>query len=68
MGIGDDIKNAAQEAAGKVKEGFGNLTDNEQAVAEGKADQGKAQAAQGVEQVKEAAAEVRDDIKRKIED
>lgn len=68
MGIGDDIKNAAQEAAGKVKEGFGNLTDNEQAVAEGKADQGKAQAAQGVEQVKEAAAEVRDDIKRKIQD
>ncbi len=68
MGIGDDIKNAAQDAAGKVKEGFGNLTNNEEATAEGKLDQAKAQAAKGVENAKEAAAEARDDIKRKIQD
>jgi hypothetical protein len=37
----DDIKNAAEKAAGKVKEAVGNATDNDRLKAEGQTDQGK---------------------------
>ena len=47
MGIGDDIKNKAEELAGKGKEALGKATDNDKLVAEGKADQAKS----GVKQV-----------------
>ncbi len=56
MGLGDKISNAAEEALGKAKEGFGKATDNESLEAEGKMDQGKADAKQGFENVKDAAA------------
>jgi len=36
----DDIKNAAEKAAGKVKEAVGNATDNDRLKAEGQTDQG----------------------------
>ncbi|KAA9106506.1 CsbD family protein [Microbacterium rhizomatis] len=49
MGIGDDIKNKAEELVGKGKEAVGKVTDNDKLVAEGKADQAKA----GVKQVGE---------------
>ncbi len=39
MGLGDKISNAADEAKGKVKEAWGDATDNERLEAEGKADQ-----------------------------
>ncbi|NKF32990.1 CsbD family protein, partial [Pseudomonas sp. BGM005] len=42
MGLDDKIKNAAQDIAGKAKEAIGNATDNDKLVAEGKADQVKA--------------------------
>ena len=42
MGIGDDIKHNAEQAAGKVKEEVGDVTDNERLEAEGKADQANA--------------------------
>ena len=54
MSAADDIKNAAEKAAGKVKEGVGKLTDNEKLEAEGKADQVKASAKQAGENVKDA--------------
>ena len=44
MGLGDDIKNKAQEVGGKIKEGVGSASDNERLEAEGKADQAKAKA------------------------
>ncbi|SDG72946.1 CsbD family protein [Microbacterium pygmaeum] len=47
MGIGDDIKNKAEELVGKGKETVGKATDNDKLVAEGKADQAKS----GVKQV-----------------
>lgn len=56
MGLGDDIKNKAQETKGKIKEGIGDATDNERLEAEGKMDQAKANVKQGIEDVKEAAA------------
>lgn len=54
MGLDDKIKNAAQEIAGKAKEAIGNATDNDKLVAEGKADQSKANLKQAGEDVKDA--------------
>lgn len=53
MGLGDKISNAAQDAKGKVKEGVGDATDDEQLQAEGKADQGEAKFKQAGEKVKD---------------
>ena len=39
MGIDDKVKNAAQEAKGKVKEGWGKATNDPETEAEGKLDQ-----------------------------
>ena len=54
MGLGDKISNAAQDAAGKVKEGLGDATDNERLEAEGQADQAGASVKQAGENVKDA--------------
>ncbi len=54
MGIEDKAKNAAQDLAGKVKEGVGRLTDNERLEAEGKVDQASAAVKKTVEDVKDA--------------
>ncbi len=53
MGIGDKIQNAAQDAAGKVKEAAGKVTDNERLEAEGQADQVAADVKQAGEKVKD---------------
>jgi uncharacterized protein YjbJ (UPF0337 family) len=53
MGLGDKIKNAAEDAKGKVKEATGSATDNERLEADGKADQSKASAKQAGENVKD---------------
>jgi uncharacterized protein YjbJ (UPF0337 family) len=54
MGIADKAKNAAQDAAGKVKETVGDVTGNEKLEAEGKADQTEAGAKKAGEGVKDA--------------
>jgi uncharacterized protein YjbJ (UPF0337 family) len=54
MGIEDKAKNAAQDVAGKVKEGVGRLTDNERMEAEGKVDQAQAAVKKKVEEVKDS--------------
>jgi uncharacterized protein YjbJ (UPF0337 family) len=54
MGIDDKVKNAAQEAKGKIKEGLGNLTDDPELKAEGNADQAAANLKQAGENVKDA--------------
>lgn len=56
MGLGDKMSNRAEETKGRVKEGVGDATDNEQLEAEGKVDQLKAKGKQGVEDVKDGAA------------
>lgn len=53
MGADDKIRNAAEEAGGKVKEGLGKVTDNERLEAEGKADQVSADIKQAGEKVKD---------------
>jgi uncharacterized protein YjbJ (UPF0337 family) len=58
MGLDDKIGNKAQEAAGKVKEGVGDATDNEKLQAEGARDQTAAKAKQAGEHLKDAAKDV----------
>ena len=57
-----DIENKAEELGGKVKEGVGEFTDNEQLKDEGKADQVKADIKEGIENIGEKAKEVGDKI------
>ena len=59
MGTGDDIKHGAEEMKGKVKEGVGDMTDNESLEAEGKVDQAKANLKQAGDDVKDAFTEER---------
>ena len=54
MSAADKIKNAAQDAVGTAKEAIGNATDNDKLVAEGKADQAKANVKKAGEDVKDA--------------
>ncbi|WP_405427866.1 CsbD family protein [Micromonospora sp. NBC_00617] len=54
MGIDDKINNASEDAAGKLKEGAGRATDNEQLEAEGRADQSAAKLKQAGEKIKDA--------------
>ncbi len=61
MGIEDKAKNAAQDIAGKVKEGVGRLTDDERMEAEGKLDQAQAAVKQTIEKAKDA---VEDQLRR----
>ncbi|PZU31656.1 MAG: CsbD family protein [Microbacterium sp.] len=60
MGFADDVKNTAENLAGKAKEAIGNLTDNDKLVAEGKADQVKAHAKDAASDVKDAAKDAKD--------
>lgn len=63
MGLDDKIKNAAQDLTGKAKEAIGNATDNDKLVAEGKADQVKADAKKTGENVKKTGENVKDTFK-----
>lgn len=53
MGMDDKIKNAADEAVGRVKEGVGAATDNRDLENEGKVDRAKADLHQAGEKVKD---------------
>lgn len=54
MGLADKAKNAAQDAAGKVKEAVGDATGNDDLRNEGKADQGKSSLKKAGENIKDA--------------
>lgn len=54
MGADDKVRNSAEKVGGKVKEGLGKATGNEQLEAEGHADQAKGSAKQAGENVKDA--------------
>jgi uncharacterized protein YjbJ (UPF0337 family) len=53
MGLNEKIDNQAEEAKGKVKEGVGKATDDEQLEAEGKVDQASGSLKQAGEKVKD---------------
>ncbi|PMR61986.1 CsbD family protein [Verrucosispora sp. ts21] len=54
MGVEDKFNNSAENTTGKVKEGVGRVTDNEQLEAEGRADQSRASIKQAGEKIKDA--------------
>jgi uncharacterized protein YjbJ (UPF0337 family) len=54
MSDSDKVSNKVQELKGRVKEGVGDATDNEQLQGEGKADQAKGNLKQAGEKVKDA--------------
>ena len=54
MGTDDKIANKTEEMTGKIKEGVGNATDNDDLRAEGKADQASGNIKQAGEKVKDA--------------
>ncbi|WP_157156313.1 MULTISPECIES: CsbD family protein [unclassified Diaminobutyricimonas] len=54
MGVDDKAKNAAEEAAGKMKEAVGDATDDKDLEREGKTDQTKANIKQAGENIKDA--------------
>ena len=64
MGIGDKIQNKAEELGGKAKAAVGDLTDNEQMEAEGRAQEFSGKAKQAGERVKDKAEDVADDPPR----
>jgi uncharacterized protein YjbJ (UPF0337 family) len=53
MGMDDKIKNAADEAVGRAKEGIGAATDNTELENEGKVDRAKADLHQAGEKAKD---------------
>lgn len=53
MGIDDKMRNTADKIAGSVKEGVGDLTDNERLEAEGRAQRAAADAKQAGEKIKD---------------
>jgi uncharacterized protein YjbJ (UPF0337 family) len=54
MGLDDKLKNATEDATGKMKEGAGRASDDEHLEAEGRGDQSKADLKQAGEKVKDA--------------
>ena len=63
MGIDDKANNEFENASGKMKEGFGKATNNEDLEAEGKGEQLSAKAKNVGESVKDFAQEAGDKIK-----
>ena len=53
MSGSDKIQNAAEKAAGKAKEAFGNATNDEETAQDGRNDQSKASAKQAGENIKD---------------
>ncbi len=58
MAMGDKIKNAADQAAGKAKEAAGKATGNEDLEARGHADQATADVKQAGEKAKDTATDI----------
>ncbi|VXB05460.1 CsbD family protein [Pseudoclavibacter sp. 8L] len=67
MGIDDRIQNKSEDLGGRAKEAAGAVTGDESLKAEGRSDQTKAGFKEKVEDVKDAAKEGLDNLKRKID-
>ena len=62
MGFEDKVGNKAEDAGGKLKEGAGRATGDEDLKAEGKADQAKSSLKEAGEHVKDAAKDAKDGL------
>ncbi len=65
MGIADKITNAAEEAAGKVQQKLGDLTDNPRTQAKGAEKVADANAKQAAEHAKDAVHDTVEDLGNK---
>ncbi len=64
MGIFDKAENESTDLKGKVKEGVGDATGNDDLKAEGKGDQAEAGIKKAGEKVKDAVGDVKDAFKK----
>jgi uncharacterized protein YjbJ (UPF0337 family) len=64
MGVEDKASNSVKDVKGKLKEGAGKATDNEQLEGEGKADQVEASVKDSVENLKDAVGNLKDAFKK----
>jgi uncharacterized protein YjbJ (UPF0337 family) len=64
MSLDDKISNKAEKVAGKGKQAVGEVTDDEQLQAEGRADQAKADLKDAADDVKEAVGDAAGKIKK----
>lgn len=64
MGLGDKIRNKAEEFGGKAKKTAGASTDNPRLEAEGQADEESARLKQAGEHVKDAARNIKHVFKK----
>jgi len=60
MGVGDTADHKAEDLGGKIKEGVGKVTGDEELEAQGKGDQAKSNIKQAGDKVKEAVKDVFD--------
>ena len=60
MGLDDKLSNKGEDLGGKLKEGAGNATGDDELRAEGKGDQASASVKDGVEHAKDAAKDIKD--------
>jgi len=63
MGIGDKLENAKDQIVGKAKEAYGDATDNADVQTEGAAQRFDGEAGEHVENLKDKASDVVDDLK-----
>lgn len=66
MSLGDKFDAKKDQTVGGAKEKLGDATDNEQLQAEGSAQEGKGNVKEGIENVKDKAAGVINDVKEKL--
>ncbi|GAA1378911.1 CsbD family protein [Luteococcus sanguinis] len=63
MGIGDKLENAKDQVVGKAKEAYGDATDNADVQTEGAAQRFDGEVGEHVENLKDKANDVVDDLK-----
>lgn len=65
-GTGDKIRGGLEEAKGELKQGVGDLTDDDRLKAEGMLDEAKGKAQQFLGDVKDKLEEAGDEIERRM--
>jgi uncharacterized protein YjbJ (UPF0337 family) len=64
MGAEDKFSNKAEELKGRAKENIGDVTDDEELRAEGRADQAEGSLKQAGEKVKDAGKKIKDAFRK----
>ena len=65
-GTGDKIRGSLEEAKGELKQGVGEMTDDDRLKAEGMLDEAKGKAQQFLGEIKDKLEEAGDEIERRM--